>query len=327
MKKKMRFLLRLFCVAMAALFLNIAFTSVQSAVAKPTDFDGDGKTDFAVFRRSENAWYILKSTGGTISQIFGQQGDDIVPEDFDGDGKTDFAVYRSTPPFPVPGPGVFYVWRSSDDTLQVQPWGLSGDGWFASNDYDGDGKADFGVHRRSEAGTTWYILLSADNTFRAVQWGIDRDLPQPGDYDGDGKADFTVQRRAQNLAEPASFYTLQSSDNTLNARQWGLGADLNVPGDYDGDGKTDTAVYRSTPFSGPSAFYVLNSSGGIISQQWGILGDRPAPGDYDGDGKTDFAVWRPSDGTFYVLKSSDGGFIFQQWGQSGDMPVAGYRIF
>ncbi len=154
-----------------------------------------------------------------------------------------------------------------------------------------------------------------------------RDLPLPGDFDGDGLSDFTVMRRQQALDEPAQFYTLQSSDNTLSARQWGFGYDTFVAGDYDGDGRTDLALWRSTPFSGPSTFYILQSRDGLMSMQWGTLGDRPVPGDYDGDGRTDLAVWRPTDGTFYVFKSSDRSLLSQHWGQSGDVPVAGYKIF
>ena len=56
------------------------------------DFDGDFRSDISVFRPSNGAWYLLRSTDGFWVPQWGISTDVIVPADYDGDLKTDVAV-------------------------------------------------------------------------------------------------------------------------------------------------------------------------------------------------------------------------------------------
>jgi hypothetical protein len=60
------------------------------------DYDGDSKTDFAVWRPSTGEWWIVPSSNpeGPYVQHWGTLGDIPVPGDYDGLGKTNLAVWR-----------------------------------------------------------------------------------------------------------------------------------------------------------------------------------------------------------------------------------------
>jgi hypothetical protein len=278
------------------------------------DFDGDGRTDYAVFRTSTNTWFIARSSDNSFFALqFGLTSSDVLtPGDYDGDGRTDLAVWRTTT-------GTFYVQRSSDGVVTTFQWGTAGDEPLP-RDYDGDGKTDFAVVRKQGGQLVWYIQNSSNGSTRIDIFGLSTDFAAPGDYDGDGRYDLAIHRGA--AGEAANFYVLGSTAGTFVVR-WGLGGDLVVPGDYDGDGKTDFAVVRE---GSPYTWYVLRSSDGtLFANEFGNKPHYPTQGDYDGDGKTDLSTWDPVTGTFYVLRTATPGVTSQyRFGQNGDYPVANY---
>jgi hypothetical protein len=288
----------------------------SGARAKRGDFDGDGKSDVAVWRGTTGAWQVLKSTGGSINTPFGTSYapfDDIAaPGDFDGDSKIDCAVFRQSD-------GQWLVLRSSDGATQTITLGASGDTPVAG-DYDGDKITDPAVWRGSTG--AWYVRKSSTGLTTTINWGSAaspyRDIPTPGDFDGDGKMDIAVWRPGA-----GHFYIIPSSTGSYQTIVWGLNGDIPVIADYDGDGKADAAVWRP----GTGLWYVRRSSNNsLLSFNWGAgyapYNDVPVPGDFDGDGKADFAVFRPGDGAWYIVNSSTGAVRSERLGTTGDTAVS-----
>jgi len=65
----------------------------------PGDYDGDGLTDFALYRPWTNTWFFYQlrpQTAGWVTSAltWGIPGDIPVAGDFNGDGTTDVAVFR-----------------------------------------------------------------------------------------------------------------------------------------------------------------------------------------------------------------------------------------
>lgn len=284
------------------------------------DFDGNGRTDYAVARLvggPQIRWFYSLNPGGmTVSQDWGLELDEFVPEDYDGDSKTDIAVWR-------PGsPAVFYILNSQTSTVRVEAFGQTDDDPSVVGDYNNDGMADLAVYR-SGTPSTWHYRTSPNGPLNSVAWGTIGDFPAPGDYNGDGSNDFVIQRNNGN--GQGDFWRLFSGGG-IDVVTWGLPTDLVVPGDYDGDGKTDISVVRRVA-GGPLQWYVLQSGGGgALQANWGTTAtDRPAQGDYDGDGKTDLTIWRSS-GVFWVFNSATSSVSAVNWGTTGDYPIANFNV-
>ncbi len=261
----------LLCPAYAASLTR--YFSRYAAAVPFGDYDGDGRTDLALFRPGTGTWYVR----GLSAAAWGSVGDLAVPGDYDGDGRADLAVWR-------PSTGVWYV-RGG---LTVE-WGVQTDRP-VTGDFDGDGRADPAVYRPGTQ--TWWIRGSAP-----VRWGAPGDVPVPADYNGDGRTDIAMWRPStgtwyvrgiaatrygipgdQPVAADyngdgrADLALWRPSTGTwyvrgVAATRYGIAGDLPVPGDYDGDGRTEIAMWR--PSTG--TWYVR----GLAATRWGVASDLP----------------------------------------------------
>jgi hypothetical protein len=183
------------------------------------DFDGDGKTDPAIFRPSTQVWYtVYSSTGSLGTPQFGAANDKPAAADYDGDGKADIAVWRDSE-------AKFYVYASSLSQQQTQTLGTSGSS-AVPGDYDGDGKADYAIRTNDN----WIIKESSSGQTSTIAWQSGQ-YSVPNDYDGDGKVDIAVWR-----PKSGTWFIRQSShlgqSNELRQVAWGMSGDIPVPALY-----------------------------------------------------------------------------------------------
>ena len=298
----------------------------------PVDFNGDGRTDYAVVRNIVNSpngqlrWFynINGSTAPTVAIDWGLVTDEVITEDFDGDLKDDIAVWRPG----APTVAAFYILNSMTNTARVETFGQTGDDPTVVGDYSGDGKADLAVYRpgaNAGAQSIWFYRSTPNGATVFTPWGLGGDFPAPGDYDNDGRNDFVVQRSSGEGIKGA-YWTRLATGTILPVQPFAQIVDLLVPGDYDGDGRTDLASIRNV--NGTINWFWRRSSDGVVvgNIPFGITAtDTPAPGDYDGDRRIDIGVWR-NNGQFIWRSTATGAVNFFRLGAELDAPVAFYNV-
>jgi hypothetical protein len=264
------------------------------------DFNGDAKSDPAVFKPATATWALWFSSSSQQVYRYGSASKLPVPADYDGDGRADFALYEKAT-------GNWYILYSAGGSQIVQfGWGKTVP---LPGDYDGDGKADLVIFNPDSA--RWYLNCTRAGGF-SMPFGGKTMIPVPADYDGDGAVDIAMYNSANGY-----WYILESSTGRQISRQYGWAGTVPAQGDYDGDGRADIAILSRSS----SKWCMLFSGGGGRIVQFGNQTMTPVQADYDGDGLTDIAMYDRANGKWHIQDSTTGQTRQIPWGGSDAAPI------
>jgi lysophospholipase L1-like esterase len=287
---------RFFIIYLGAFGLLCALLPAGPAwAAGINDYDGDGKSDLAIYDESDGNWTILYSSlnyAVGVQGTLGGIGWRPAPGDYDGDNKTDVAVVNKT--------GAWLILLSgSSNSLLTTNFGIAGAGAVPA-DYDGDGITDLAYYKKSSG--EWGFLYSDSGLAVTGEWGGPGFIPAPADYDGDGKADPCLYQEST-----GAWYVLLRSGGGYRQESliWGGPGYQAAPADYDGDRRADPCVYNRIT----GEWQVLLSGSAYTNSAsfiWGNAAFKPVPGDYDGDGLADPMVYADSIPDWLVALSGSG---------------------
>lgn len=243
---------------------GIVFGSGNLDIPFTGDFDGDGKSDLALYRPSTNTWSIARTSAGGESFQFGAPGTIPTVGKFDGNGISEVAAYN-------PNSGVWTIAGSTGvqtvgfDVSQFKP--QAGDTPVPGN-YDNTGADELAVYR---PGTGQFFIRSpgqSSGTFSirtvSVATGSPGDVPVPGNYD----ATVGIPNTEPAVFNPNTGVYLVHTPSGDRSQTLSPG-DIPAPGDYTGQGYTQVAVYR------PSASAFIVAAHPAFAIKYAQTGDIP----------------------------------------------------
>jgi hypothetical protein len=307
----------------------------------PADYNGDGRADLAVYRRSSGTWFVKDQ----FSVAWGNAKTFPIAVDVSRDGRADLVSYqRST--------GTWDVYDTGAGMSSTAVFGATGDVPVTQpslllainpprNDFDANGKTDLvWQHDASRQAVVWYMDGASGNNMMGYNYLTSFDvtgftLAASADFNGDGAPDLVWQNDATRRAYV--WYMGGAGRNVMMA--YASLTPMDVPNwrivaanDIDGDGHPDL-VWQNESTRQASIWFM----GGPQGDQWigsGWLSAAAVPGwrlvgagDMNDDGQPD-AVWQ-NDATRQVsvwyLGGMDGA-TFMGWAWLNPSVVPGWRV-
>ena len=244
------------------------YLAVNKQIPLSGDFNGDGKTDVAVFNGDASGdVYVSLSNGSGFSpttrwhDYFGLTGQKITVGDVNGDGLDDIIAFTGGDAADV------YVSLSTGKLFEpTKKWHDHfnvGTDRPATGDFNGDGRDDIATF--SDDGHV-YVSLSGGTRFvqNGWQWhplfAPKGEVPAVGDFNGDGMDDIVTFRRG----DSGDVYVSLSNGETFvdDDQKWSeffsVGDEVPGVGDFNGDGKSDVITFTR---GGEATVYVSRSDG------------------------------------------------------------------
>ncbi|MFJ5034348.1 hypothetical protein ACIQB5_41285 [Streptomyces sp. NPDC088560] len=288
----------------------LAGANTNHIYAAAGDFNGDGKTDIALF-------YNYTDNNGAHDEI------QTLTADASGDGR--FAAPTS-------------IWNSTNFGPGTQ--------MMTAGDFNGDGKTDIALfyHYSDDAGHVAVFTLQAhangDGGFAATPvsawsstyFGPGTQMMTAGDFNGDGKTDIGLFYEYADVNGHVGLFTMTADSNgdgglgnptsIWSSTNWGPNTKWMAAGDFNGDGKTDIALFYNYTANNSYdvAIFTLNGQAGAApssvwsNTDWGPNSQYLVAGDFNGDGKDDLGFYydyvaqAPALFTLTADASGDGGF-------------------